>query len=63
MHSLVFIYKTIYFVSTGISFPKKNSNVWEEKSIMSVMWKINNTWTSTTSSMSGKTAFKVIENT
>ena len=37
---------------------KKNSNVWEEKSIMSVMWKINNTWTSTTSSMSGKTAFK-----
>jgi len=38
---------------------KKNSNVWEEKSIMSVMWKINNTWTSTTSSMSGNTAFKI----
>lgn len=36
---------------------KKNGNVWEEKSILSVMWKINNTWTSTTSSMSGKTAF------
>ena len=38
---------------------KKNGNVWEEKLIMSVMWKINNTWTSTTSSMSGKTAFKI----
>lgn len=36
---------------------KKNGNAWEEKSILSVMWKINNTWTSTTSSMSGKTAF------
>lgn len=42
---------------------KKNGSVWEEKSILSVMWKINSTWTSTTSSMSGKTAFKVIENT
>ena len=38
---------------------KKNGNVWDEKLIMSVMWKINNTWTSTTNSMSGKTAFKV----
>ena len=37
---------------------KKNGNAWEEKSILSVMWKINNTWTSTTNSMSGKTAFK-----
>lgn len=37
---------------------KKNGSVWEEKSILSVMWKINNSWTSTTNSMSGKTAFK-----
>lgn len=39
---------------------KKNSSSWAEKEITAVLWKVNGTWTATTTPMSGITAFKTL---
>lgn len=39
---------------------KKGSSSWTEKEITAVLWKVNGTWTETTTPMSGITAFKTL---